>query len=270
MLEENHSDHFLKDLAIKWLGIIACKIKTGYNRLAGENKTYTPEWISELNDALPIKVDMDTSITSISLLDQCRKKILDNTIEERISTSVPQFYLCNWGFVESVLWTKANKGWELEEKKNVTKIAPTTTEEENAGDREEEDDLDGDRVMVDTTAKKTYDDEVRWPKETALLLGETCKYYWLTCLGIQHSCPKPSVSYEFPEMSRADYMLLAELLASRQTLYTSFNFILSEILTCVEKDAVVYRSNALKAIGKIASDVPEIMDEVYVYKLYCL
>ncbi|KAG2212612.1 hypothetical protein INT47_000588 [Mucor saturninus] len=266
LLEENHSDIFLKTLAIKWLGIIACKIKTGYNRLAGENKTYTPEWISELNETLAIKVGMETPITSISLLDRCRKKLLDNTIEERISTSVSQFYLCNWGFIESVIWTKANKGWELDDKKSKPKPASISTAAStgvDANDKEEED-LDGDSTMTDTPDKSTDEDEVKWPKEIALLLGETCKYYWLTCLGIQYNFPKSSTNYEFPEMSRTDYTLLTELLASRQTLYTSFNFILSEILTCIEKDGVLYRTNALKAIGKIASEVPEILDEIRV------
>lgn len=260
-MEENHSDQFLKTLAIKWLGIIACKIKTGYNKLAGENKTYTPEWISELNETLPVKVGMDTSITSISLLDQCRKKLLDNAIEEKLSTSVSQFYLCNWGFIESVIWSKANKGWELEDKMRKSKPPPVATEVVT-DDKVEEEDLDGDSTMINTQDKPIDEDEVKWPKETALLLGETCKYYWLTCLGIQYNFPQTTTTYEFPEMSRTDYTLLTELLASRQTLYTSFNFILSEILTCIEKDGVIYRMNALKAIGKIASEVPEILDEV--------
>lgn len=260
-------------MAIKWLGIISCKIKTGYNKLAGESKTYTPEWISELNETLPVKVSMDTPITSISLLDQCRKKLLNNAIEERVSTSVSQFYLCNWGFIESVLWTKANKGWEIEDKNNKSKTAPAITEEKNVGGyKEEDEDLDGDSTMVDSAAKNDImdDAELKWPKETALLLGETCKYYWLTCLGMQYNFPKSSSSYEFPEMSRTDYTLLAELLASRQTLYTSFNFLLSEILTCIEKDGVIYRTNALKAIGKIASEVPEILDEVCICRFVCV
>ncbi|GAA5806517.1 hypothetical protein HPULCUR_012052 [Helicostylum pulchrum] len=277
LLEGNHSDQFLKTLAIKWLGIISCKIKTGYSKLAGEIKTYTPEWVFELNETLPVKVNMDTPAASIALLDQCRKKMLDHALEERASTDVLQFYLCNWGFFESVLWTKANKGWEIEEKKSKLKkalVIPTTTtttttttiteEEDKKTEEAEEEDLDGDSSMAETVTAKLdimEEDEVKWPKETALLLGETCKYYWLSCLGLESNFPKSDKHYKFPEMSRSDYRLLAELLASRQTLYTSFNFLLSEILTCIEKDGVIYRTHALRAIGKIATDVPEIMDE---------
>lgn len=267
LLEGDHSDQFLKTLAIKWLGIISCKIKKGYNTLSGESKSYTPEWISELNETLPVKVDMETPITSIALLDQCRKKMLDHAIEERVNKNVTQFYLCNWGFIESVLWTKANKGWEIEEKKKskpkVT-AAPIKEDDKKEEAAVEEEDLEGDSNMMDTTtisSNTLQEEESKWPKETALLLGETCKYYWMTCLGLEHTFPKSDKHYDFPEMSRSDHVLLAELLASRQTLYTSFNFLVSELLMCIEKDGVVYRTNALRAIGKIAAEVPEIMDE---------
>ncbi|KAK4509350.1 uncharacterized protein ATC70_007701 [Mucor velutinosus] len=299
LLAEDRSDQFLKSLAIEWLGIISCKIKTGYNRLSGDFKTYTPEWICELNETLAIKVDKDTPIKSLALLDQCRKKLLDHVLGERVNPNVIQFYLCNWGFIESVVWIKANKGWEVKQKKrarktvkpvntdntdttpNATNDTTTTltedTEKKNDGD--DLDDLDEDTTMVEpttnttdtltettdtTTMDTTMDEDSKWPKENALLLGDTCKFYWLSCLGIDYPFPNHDTEakqYEFPEMSRSDYMLLTELLASRQTLYTSYNFILSEILLCLDKDAVVYRTKALKAIGKIASEVPEIMDD---------
>ncbi|CAO3606861.1 unnamed protein product [Mucor fragilis] len=297
LLAEDRSDQFLKSLAIEWLGIICSKIKTGYNRLSGDFKTYTPEWICELNETLAIKVDKDTPITSLALLDQCRKKLLDHIVGERVNPNVVQFYLCNWGFIESVVWTKANKGWEIKQKKRVRKTAKpadgntassdttndttaTPTKDAEKKNDDDLDDLDEDTAMaepttdttdapaetVDTTTMDitTMDEDSKWPKENALLLGDTCKFYWLSCLGIDYTFPNHDTEakqYEFPEMSRSDYMLLTELLASRQTLYTSYNFILSEILLCLDKDAVVYRTKALKAIGKIASEVPEIMDD---------
>lgn len=300
LLEEDRSDQYLKSLAIEWLGIISCKIKTGYNKLSGDFKTYTPEWICELNETLPIKVDKDTPIKSLALLDQCRKKLLDHVVGERVNHNVIQFYLCNWGFIESVVWSKANKGWEIQQKKRATNtkkpptdsVTPATTdgattstatatavEESEKKDDDDLDDLDEDTAMADpttttdtTSATNTTDatamdiiaEENKWPKENALLLQDTCKYYWLSCLGVEH--PFPSVAetkqYDFPELAKSDYNLFTELLASRQTLYTSFNFILSEILICLDKDAVIYRAKALKAIGKIASEVPEIMEEV--------
>ncbi|KAI7900013.1 sister chromatid cohesion C-terminus-domain-containing protein [Cokeromyces recurvatus] len=229
---------------------------------------YTPEWMYELNSSLPIKIDNNTPITSIALLDQCRKKIYDYITEEKVNTSVNEFYLCNWGFIESVLWTKANKGWEIEEKKPIGKSKASTDSDNKQMDKIKEDnneEMDEDNTLMVTTTKNTdilmTEDEVKWPKEVALLLEDTCKYYWLTCLGIEHPFPKSKMKHEFPEMSRSDFFLLTELLTSRQTLYTSFNFILSELLTCLEKDAVIYRTKALKAIGKIAAEVPEIMED---------
>ncbi|GAN03777.1 hypothetical protein MAM1_0047d03232 [Mucor ambiguus] len=295
VLTEDRSDQFLKSLAIEWLGIISSKIKTGYNRLSGDYKTYTPEWICELNETLAIKVDKDTPIQSLALLDQCRKKLLDYVVGERVNPNVIQFYLCNWGFIESVVWIKANKGWEIQQKKrarnadatpNITDNTTTTPTAEDTEKKNEDDldDLDEDTAMAETTAATNtnstdtstetadtntmdvnMDEDSKWPKENALLLEDTCKFYWLSCLGIDYPFPNhggtEAKQYEFPEMSRSDYMLLTELLASRQTLYTSYNFILSEVLLCLDKDAVVYRTKALKAIGKIASEVPEIMED---------
>jgi hypothetical protein len=264
LLEGNHSDQYLKSLAIQWLGIISCKIKTGYNKLSGGYKAYTPEWICELNEALPIKVDNETPMKSIALLDQCRKQLLDYELDERVNQNVIHFYLCNWGFIESVVWSKANKGWEIEEKKPIKKVKKPDDE------KKETDENSQDTTMMEpsTSTDIVGEEEPKWPKEAALLLGDTCKYYWLTCLGVEHPFPRPEpTNFEFPEMSRSDYVLLTELLASRQTLYTSFNFLLSEILTCLDKDAVIYRTKALKAIGKIAVEVPEILEDVSIKKL---
>ena len=252
----------MKSLAIEWLGIIACKIKTGYNTLSGDYETYTPEWVCNLNEILPIRVTMETPVSSMALLDQCRKVLLENALKERVSSSVTNFYLCHWGFMETVLWSKANKGWEIEEKKPGSKAVGETEQ------KEEQNDID--IAMMDTTGNVTTFEEqeqVRWPEETAQFLGEMSKYYWLTCLGIGHPFPKLSTTFALPEMSRKDYGLLTEVLASRQTLYTSFNFILSEILTCLEKDGVIYRAKALKAIGKIAAEVPEILEEVKCHQM---
>ncbi|KAI9481206.1 MAG: sister chromatid cohesion C-terminus-domain-containing protein [Benjaminiella poitrasii] len=230
---------------------------------------YTPEWMYQLNNSLAVKVDKDTPISSIALLDHCRKKLLDYVTEEKANINVNEFYLCNWGFIESVLWTKANKGWEVEEKKPIGKTKTSTTNEDNQNGKtieNNDDEMIDDNTLMDATTTTNIDmdlieDEVKWSEETVLLLENTCKYYWLTCLGIEHPFPKSKVDHDFPEMSRADYFMLTELLASRQTLYTSFNFILSELLTCLEKDAVTYRTKTLKAIGRIAAEVPEIMED---------
>lgn len=212
-----------------------------------------------LNETFPLKVDINTNVDSIELVDQCRKKLFDYITEEKVNKSVLQFYLCNWGFIESVTWAKANKGWEVQEKK------PAKKAEEGAETVEA---MEEDSTVMETSVVNNdliEDSEPKWSKDITYKLEDTCKYYWLSCLGLETSSPISTTQFEFPDMSRSDYALLAELLASRQTLYTSFNFILSELLMCLEKDAVVYRTKALRAIGKIAIEVPELMEEVSVF-----
>lgn len=250
LLEGDHSDQYLKTLAVEWLGIIACKIRTSQDLLSGDNtKVYRPDWIFDLNDKLPTQINKDTSVESIELLNQCRKKLLDSVMEEHAGSSVVQFYLVNWGFTESVLWTKANKGWKVDKKSMLESIL--TTEDKKADMVQEVDDQD-----------VTMDQEEKWPLATVHILQDTCKYYWLSSLGLDCSFPQPSKPYCFPEMSRSDVASIVELLASRQTLYTSYNFILSELFTCLDKDAVYLRVKSLKAIGRISMQVPEIFEEV--------
>ncbi|CEG81367.1 hypothetical protein RMATCC62417_15580 [Rhizopus microsporus] len=253
LLEGDHSDQYLKTLAVEWLGIIACKIRTSQDLLSGDNtKVYRPDWIFDLNDKLPTQISKDTSVESIELLNQCRKKLLDSVMEEHAGSSVVQFYLVNWGFTESVLWAKANKGWKVDKKSMLESIS--TTEDKKTDMVQEVDDQD-----------VTMDQEEKWPLAAVHILQDTCKYYWLSSLGLDCSFPQPSKPYCFPEMSRSDVASIVELLASRQTLYTSYNFILSELFTCLDKDAVYLRVKSLKAIGRISMQVPEIFEESRVY-----
>lgn len=68
--------------------------------------------------------------------------------------------------------------------------------------------------------------------------------------------------YEFPEMHRDDLQLVAELLATRQTLYQNLDLFISKILDCLDKKVVTFRVKAVRAIGQIASLAPGILDEV--------
>ena len=75
-------------------------------------------------------------------------------------------------------------------------------------------------------------------------------------------------SFDFPELNWTDFTLLSELLASRNTLYKSFNIFLGEIMECFHSEVATYRNKAVKAIRHIAADVPEILDEViYIFIL---
>ncbi|OAD68960.1 hypothetical protein PHYBLDRAFT_172796 [Phycomyces blakesleeanus NRRL 1555(-)] len=68
-------------------------------------------------------------------------------------------------------------------------------------------------------------------------------------------------SFDFPELNREDIGLLSELLASRQPLYNSFQFLISHIMACLDNDSVSYRVKALRSMGRIATEVPTVLDE---------
>ncbi|KAI8375292.1 sister chromatid cohesion C-terminus-domain-containing protein [Choanephora cucurbitarum] len=263
LLEGSSSDQYLRSLAIEWLGIIASKLKLGYKKLSGDDNSCTPEWIHDLNQKLPQRIDMKTELASLQLLNQCRKHVLDYAKTERATSSTIDFYLCNWGFIESIIWKKSNQGYEIKKPKASNDAKETNTSlEEN--EQAQDNTLIQASTADDTHSLAMDEDEaidIKWPKETNTLFSETCKHYWLSCIGVDNSLPSPGSPYVFPELTRSDYVLLSELLASRQTLYTSYDFILSEILICLEKDAVVYRTKSLRAIAKIASEVPEVLED---------
>lgn len=63
-------------------------------------------------------------------------------------------------------------------------------------------------------------------------------------------------------MNRDDLQLITELLATRQTLFQSLDLFVSKIMDCLDKRVVTFRIKAVRAIGQIATHVPETLDEV--------
>ncbi|KAI9243867.1 sister chromatid cohesion C-terminus-domain-containing protein [Sporodiniella umbellata] len=221
LLEGHHSDQYLKSLAVEWLGIIACKIKKDQNKLTQEIDPTLPDWIYELQASLPARIEPETDRASMERLGLCRKKLLDTLRGEH--ASVVQFYLCHWGFTESVLWTKANQSQD--EDNTSTDCLP--------------------RVSRDT---------LDW-------LQETCKFYWQRSLGLDCPFPNTNLTLSFPDITRKEAMALVEILVSRQSLYTTYDFILTELLTCLDKEAAYLRTKSLRAIKHISAHVPEILEE---------
>ncbi|RCI03673.1 Sister chromatid cohesion protein 2, partial [Rhizopus stolonifer] len=239
-------------------------IKSSQNALSEETDLLLSEWVYDLNEKLPVRVDKDTPIESIELLNQCRKKLMDSVAEEGMSANVTQFYLCHWGFTESVVWTKANKGWKIAREpksKSVTKKDDSKEVEKESDSANMEIDDNVVEEKGEDLDQEEMSQEEKWPIEIVNMLQDTCKYYWQSCLGFECSFPKPSKSYTFPDMSRKESAGLVELLSSRQTLYTSYDFIMSEILMCLDKDAAYLRVKSLKAIRSISSQSPEILEE---------
>lgn len=66
-------------------------------------------------------------------------------------------------------------------------------------------------------------------------------------------------------MNTSDIELISELLASRNTLYKSYNGLLAEIVTCLHKDVVTYRNKAVRAIRHLVREVPEVLDDVCIF-----
>lgn len=61
-VDSDSGDLYLRTIAIEWLGVIASRIKVGWNRVAGAHGSYTPEWLYQLNNNIPVHVsqkDMD-------------------------------------------------------------------------------------------------------------------------------------------------------------------------------------------------------------------
>lgn len=55
-IDSDSGDLYLRTIAIEWLGVIASKIKMGWNRVAGAHGAYTPEWLYQLNKMIPVHV----------------------------------------------------------------------------------------------------------------------------------------------------------------------------------------------------------------------
>ncbi|KAI8363943.1 sister chromatid cohesion C-terminus-domain-containing protein [Blakeslea trispora] len=266
LLEGSSSDQYLKSLAIEWLGTIAGKIKIDLKKLSKDDN----RWVHDLNQKLPQRIDIKTDLASLQLLYQCRTRVLDYTKKEGIASSTTDFYLCHWGLLESNQWKKSNQGYEIQTAKMIDMPAINTVVPLKETDQTQDITLMQTSTANNDNTLAMEEDEaidLKWPKKANTFLSEMCKYYWLSCIGVSSSLPSSDSMYAFPKLSRSDYTLLNELLASRQTLYTSCDLILSKLLVCLEKDAAIYRTKSLCAIGKIATEAPEVLEDKRINKM---
>ncbi|KAI7871034.1 sister chromatid cohesion C-terminus-domain-containing protein [Spinellus fusiger] len=225
VIESESPDSYLKSLAIKWLGIIACTIKTGYTGLSGENEALTPEWLYQLNNSLPMEINYESSLDDIELFFQCQMRLYHHIDRCSTDLNLVQFCLSVWGHTHTLLWSRSQQ-------ENI-----------DHDDQEQE---------IQTSP---------WPEDTVAALRSSIKHYWLLSLGIDNEKRIPAVAFEFPELNRTDMKLLSKLLASRQPLYRSYPHILSQIMSCLDHDSVSFRTKALKSLGSIAKKIPEVLDE---------
>ncbi|SAM09423.1 hypothetical protein [Absidia glauca] len=228
-IDSDSGDLYLRTIAIEWLGVIASRIKVGWNRVAGAHGSYTPEWLYQLNNNIPVHVSNHDK-TALLLLDRCRMKLYQSLLDNPADENTRQFYLTAWGYGCATTWksiqAKMDDG-DLEEDKTDT-------------------------VSMETT-------------EIISSLLTSCHRYWLFSLNLESSSPELS-RYEFPEMHRDDLQLVTELLATRQTLYQNLDLFISKLLDCLDKKVVTFRVKAVRAIGQIASLAPEILDEAHIQR----
>lgn len=63
-------------------------------------------------------------------------------------------------------------------------------------------------------------------------------------------------------IERSDISLVTELLATRQALYQNFDSILSRILVSLDTGVVAFRTKALRALGQVVINDPNILSQV--------
>ncbi|KAI8340910.1 sister chromatid cohesion C-terminus-domain-containing protein [Chlamydoabsidia padenii] len=224
-IDSDTGDLYLRTVAIEWLGVIASRIKVGWNRVTGGHGAYTPEWLYQLNKTIPVHVSKPDKIT-LQLIDRCRMKLYQSLLEESSDENTRQFYLTSWGYGYASTWK---------------------TIQERKDDSSNDDSGPG---SVEST-------------EMVSSLLSSCQRYWYLGLGLESSSSKLS-RYDFPEMSRDDLQMITELLATRQTLFQNLDLFVSKILDCLDKKVVTFRIKAIRAIGEIAAHVPETLDELHI------
>ncbi|KAI8390911.1 sister chromatid cohesion C-terminus-domain-containing protein, partial [Radiomyces spectabilis] len=198
---------------------IARHIQSSNNRLAGEDNSFTPEWIYTLYEELPDKINSDTPAWAIELLGSCRSKLLEGLARNQLNSSVSQFYLCTWGYANMLNWQ-----WDAKKDSDAVEIS-------------------------------------NWSPESVLAVQTSVERYWFMSLHLSPESEPEYSDFQFPEMNYADIELLAELLMSKQALYQSFNFLLSQIVACLDKEIVTFRVKALRALSRLAAESPRLLNE---------
>ncbi|KAJ1987257.1 Sister chromatid cohesion protein 2 [Dimargaris cristalligena] len=107
------------------------------------------------------------------------------------------------------------------------------------------------------------------PEVLKQLLSRVCHWYQRTSRHIQRGTVDPitnsSAGADEPlDMERNLANVAAEILASRQPLYQSFDAILARILAALDLNIVAFRTKALKALGQIIGVYPVILSQANV------
>ncbi|KAI8093004.1 sister chromatid cohesion C-terminus-domain-containing protein [Halteromyces radiatus] len=98
--------------------------------------------------------------------------------------------------------------------------------------------------LLDDSEKNDNQNDTGISSDLAAFLQSSCHRYWF--LGLDVDCAMPDMTrYDFPELNRDDLQMIAELLATQ---------------------VITFRVMALRALGQIAANSPEIWEEVHLHK----
>ncbi|KAG0172225.1 Sister chromatid cohesion protein 2 [Apophysomyces sp. BC1015] len=108
------------------------------------------------------------------------------------------------------------------------------------------------------------DEDIEWSSESTITVRDMVKEAWHMCLGMNIDVPERKSFLDASDFNYDDIKILTELLATRGPLYKSYKFLLSQIIGCLDHSVVTFRTKALRSLGRIAADTPDVLDEAHI------
>ncbi|GBB94464.1 hypothetical protein RclHR1_02360022 [Rhizophagus clarus] len=232
-INDKKADTYTKSMAIDYLGTIAGRIKKYANNIlvTGEStlednweNKEVRHWIDMAKDIPKGEITSITNVQSVNNLWECQKVVLK---------------FLEFGALEDPGVQCARQFYLAEWGYSFVNTLLSISENLSSEDREE---------------KATI-------HEMKKLLDKIIAEYWQMSLedNIDQNLKQRSLGIE-----RSDISLVTELLATRQTLYQNFDSILSRILVSLDTGVVAFRTKALRALGQVVINDPNILSQVNV------
>ncbi|PKC70049.1 ARM repeat-containing protein [Rhizophagus irregularis] len=232
-INDKKADTYTKSMAIDYLGTIAGRIKKYANNVlvTGEStlednweNKEVRHWIDMAKDVPKGEITSLTNAQSVNNLWECQKVVLK---------------FLEFGALEDPGVQCARQFYLAEWGYSFVNTLLSISENLSSEDREE---------------KATIG-------EMKKLLDKIIAEYWQMSLedNIDQNLKQRSLGIE-----RSDISLVTELLATRQTLYQNFDSILSRILVSLDTGVVAFRTKALRALGQVVINDPNILSQVNV------
>ncbi|KAG9292179.1 hypothetical protein G9A89_023899 [Geosiphon pyriformis] len=235
-IDDKKADTYTKSMAIDYLGTIAGRIKKyvnsglpAENLEEGQDEKDTRDLVDKIKDIPKGEITGHSRIPTVTNLWNCQKKVLDflelGAFQDPGLQSARHFYLSEWGYsFANALVSMDQDPMTLGSRQQKNKLDERFTEVKN-------------------------------------LLEHIVQEYWIMST---EDGGKQTLEYRYQIPERSEILLVAELLASRQALYQSFDLILSRILASLDMSVVAFRTKALRALGQVVVCDPSILSQVNV------